>query len=94
MHFSNDPSDGVNMPERTATLYRMKLPEHECPYGLLAKRMLEDVGMPFEDRLLTSRDEVEAFKVEHGVETTPQIFIDGERIGGSEELAEYLESVG
>jgi glutaredoxin-related protein len=26
------------------------------------------------------------------VETTPQIFIDGERIGGSEELASYLET--
>jgi len=72
----------------------MKLPDHECPYGLLAKRMLEDSGIPFEDRLLTSRDEVDAFQAEQGVDTTPQIFIDGERIGGSEELAEFLESVG
>ncbi|NUQ17850.1 MAG: glutaredoxin [Sphingomonas sp.] len=70
----------------------MKLPDHECPYGLLAKRMLEDAGIPFDDRLLTSRDDVEQFKSDQGVETTPQIFIDGERIGGSEELAEYLET--
>ena len=82
------------MAERIATLYRMKLPEHECPYGLLARRMLEDAGFDFEERLLTSRDEVDAFKAEHGVSTTPQIFIAGERIGGSEELAQYLESVG
>ena len=81
------------MAERIATLYRMKLPEHECPYGLLARRMLEDSGFQFDDRLLTSREEVDAFKAEHGVSTTPQVFIDGERIGGSEELAEYLESV-
>jgi glutaredoxin 3 len=81
------------MAERNAILYRMKLPEHECPYGLLAKRMLEDAGFDFDDRLLTSRDEVDAFKAEHRVSTTPQIFIDGERIGGSEELAEYLERV-
>jgi glutaredoxin len=81
------------MAERIATLYRMKLPEHECPYGLLARRMLEDSGFEFDDRLLTSREEVDAFKAEHGVSTTPQVFIDGERIGGSEELAEYLESV-
>ena len=73
-------------------LYRMVLPDHTCPYGLLAKRMLEDAGIPFEDRLLTSRDEVEQFKSEQRVETTPQVFIDGERIGGSEELAAYLES--
>jgi glutaredoxin 3 len=82
------------MSQRNAVLYRMKLPDHECPYGLLAKRMLEDSGIAFEDRLLTSRDEVDAFQAEQGVDTTPQIFIDGERIGGSEELAEYLETAG
>ena len=82
------------MSQRNAVLYRMKLPDHECPYGLLAKRMLEDSGIAFEDRLLTSRDEVDAFQAEQGVATTPQIFIDGERIGGSEELAQYLETAG
>jgi glutaredoxin len=71
----------------------MVLPEHTCPYGLLAKRMLEDAGLPFEDRVLTSREQVDAFKEEHGVATTPLVFIDGERIGGSEELAEFLETV-
>ena len=76
-----------------AVLYRMKLPDHECPYGLLAKRMLEDAGIEFEDRLLTSREEVDEFEAKQGVETTPLIFIAGERIGGSEELARYLEAV-
>ena len=80
------------MSQREVVLYRMKLPDHECPYGLLAKRMLEDAGLPFDDRLLTSRNKVDEFKSEHGVDTTPQIFIDGERIGGSEELAAYLET--
>ena len=78
----------------SATLYRMKLPDHECPYGLLARRMLEDSGFDLDERLLTSREEVDAFKAEHGVATTPLVFIDGERIGGSEELAAYLEKVG
>ena len=72
-------------------LHRMDLPEHTCPYGLLAKRMLEDAGLSFEEQLLTSREQVDAFKEEHGVATTPQVFIDGERIGGSEELAEFLQ---
>ena len=80
--------------ENDIVLYRMVLPDHTCPFGLLAKRMLEDSGQPFEDRLLESRDEVEKFKAEHEVATTPQIFIDGERIGGSEELAAYLEREG
>jgi glutaredoxin 3 len=79
------------MPGRTAILYRMKLPDHECPYGLLAKRMLEESGFELDDRLLTSREQVEAFKAEHHVATTPLVFIDGEAIGGSEALAAYLE---
>jgi len=77
--------------EQEILLYRMALPDHVCPFGLLAKRMLEDSGRPFDDRVMTSREEVDAFKDEHGVATTPQIFIDGERIGGSEQLADYLE---
>jgi glutaredoxin len=77
--------------EHEIVLYRMVLPDHVCPYGLLAKRMLDDTGLPFEDRLLSSREEVDAFKAEHDVPTTPQVFIDGERIGGSDELARFLE---
>jgi len=80
------------MPSRTVILYRMKLPDHECPYGLLAKRMIEDSQLELDDRLLTSREEVDAFKAEHGVATTPQVFVDGKRIGGSEELAAWLET--
>ena len=82
------------MSQRKATLYRMKLPTHECPYGLLARRMLEDAGFQIDEHLLTSREEVDAFQAEQGVTTTPVIFIDGERIGGSDELAEYLARVG
>jgi len=81
------------MTQRTAILYRMKLPDHECPFGLLALRMLKDAGFAVDDRLLTSREQVEAFKAEQGVATTPIIFMDGERIDGSEELARYLETV-
>ena len=33
---------------------------------------------------------VEAFEAEHGVATTPQIWIDGARIGGSDDLEAYL----
>ncbi len=81
------------MAQRNATLYRMRLPEHECPYGLLARRMLEDAGFTIEEHLLTSRDQVERFKKDHSIETTPLVLINGHAIGGSEELARYLESV-
>lgn len=83
--------ESVMPKDHDIVLYRMVLPDHVCPYGLLAKRMLDDAGLPFEDHLLTSRDEVDAFKAEHDVATTPQVFIDGKRIGGSEELARFLE---
>jgi len=78
------------MPDRTATLYRMILPDHTCPFGVRAKQMLEGAGYQVDDRILASRDEVEAFKDEQGVDTTPQVFIDGERIGGSDDLQRYL----
>lgn len=81
------------MPQPTATLYRMKLPTHECPYGLEAKRLLDEAGFTIDEHLLTSREETDAFKEENGVDTTPQIFIDGERIGGSDDLAAYLQKV-
>ena len=75
---------------KTATLYRMVLPDHTCPFGIRAKEMLEEAGYEVDDRILASRGEVDAFEEEQGVETTPQVFIGGERIGGSDELARYL----
>ena len=76
--------------QREAVLYRMVLPDHTCPFGVRAKQMLEQAGFDVDDRILAAREEVEAFKEEHEVATTPQIFIDGERIGGSDDLEEYL----
>jgi glutaredoxin len=68
----------------------MKLPSHECPFGLKAKAMLEEAGYSVDDRLLTTRAEVDAFEADQGVSTTPQIFIEGERVGGSEDLERFL----
>ncbi len=79
--------------ERTATLYRMVLPDHTCPFGVRAKELLEGSGFEVEDRVLSSRDEVDAFKSEQGVQTTPQVFIGGDRIG-SDDLEDYLAQVG
>lgn len=75
---------------RTAQLYRMILPDHTCPFGVRAKELLESAGYEVDDQILSSREEVDAFKEKHGVDTTPQVFVDGDRIGGSEELEQYL----
>jgi glutaredoxin len=68
----------------------MVLPDHECPFGVRARTMLEQAGFDIDERILASRDEVEAFKAEHGVATTPLIEIDGKAIGGSNDLERYL----
>lgn len=75
---------------RAATLYRMVMPEHMCPWGLKAKALLESRGYVVEDRWLTSRAEIEAFKAEHGVTSTPQAFVANRRIGGYEDLRRWL----
>ncbi len=69
-----------------AVLYRMVMPGHLCPYGLKSKALLESEGYEVEDHELTTKEETEAFKQRHGVETTPQTWIDGERIGGYDDL--------
>lgn len=76
--------------KKRAVLYRMVLPDHECPFGVRAKSMLEDAGFEIEEDILESRDEVDAYMASEGVERTPQVFIDCRRIGGSTELEEYL----
>jgi glutaredoxin 3 len=77
---------------REAILYRMVLPDHTCPYGVRAKRMLEEAGYEVEERLLRSREEVDAFQDANGVSTTPQILVGDRRIDGSEELERYLSN--
>lgn len=78
--------------EKTATLYRMVLPDHTCPFGVHAKQVLEENGFRVEEHVLRTREDVDAFKEKTGVTTTPQIFIGGERIGGSDDLEQYLTS--
>ena len=76
--------------EKTASLYRMAMPGHLCPFGLKSKSLLERKGYTIDDNLLETRDEVDAFKEAHGVETTPVTFIDGERIGGYSALKKHF----
>lgn len=75
---------------KKAILYRMVTKEHICPYGLRSKDLLEREGYSVEDNHLTSRSETDDFKQKHGVETTPQTFIEEKRIGGYDELRKYF----
>lgn len=68
----------------------MVMPEHTCPFGLKAYDLLSREGFQIDDRHLTSKAEDEEFKSTHHVKTTPQVFIDGKRIGGYDDLQSYL----
>lgn len=81
---SRAPADPV------AVLYRMVLPDHVCPYGLKARDLLRRQGFTVDDRRLATRDAVDAFKAAEGVKTTPQVFIDGVRIGGYDDLRRHF----
>ncbi|SFL73991.1 Glutaredoxin [Loktanella salsilacus] len=75
---------------KTASLYRMAMPGHLCPFGLKSKSILERKGYTVDDNLLTTRDEVDAFKKAHGVATTPITFISGEQVGGYTDLKKHF----
>jgi glutaredoxin len=75
---------------RRAMLYRMVTDEHVCPYGLKAKDLLRREGFTVDDHWLRTREETDAFKAEHNVKTTPQTFVDGQRVGGYDDLRRYL----
>ncbi|KIX16387.1 MauE/DoxX family redox-associated membrane protein [Paracoccus sp. 228] len=80
----------ANAASRAATLHRMVMTKHMCPYGLKSLDLLKRQGYRVEDRHLTTRSEVDAFKEQHGVQTTPQTFIGGQRIGGYDDLRRHF----
>lgn len=83
-HATSESSD------HRARLYRMVMEDHLCPFGLKTKDLLERKGFQVDDHPLRSRQEIDDFKQQHDVESTPQTFIDNRRIGGYEEVREYL----
>jgi glutaredoxin 3 len=60
-----------------------------CGYCALAKALLTKRGVPFEEVDVTRDEAQRTWLVKAtGQKTVPQIFIDGEPIGGSDELHE------
>lgn len=80
----------MTTPRKQAVLFRMAMPTHTCPYGLKTKYLLTKHGYEVEDHKLKTHEAAEAFKEKHGVDMTPQTFIDGVRIGGYEEVRKHF----
>ena len=76
--------------ESNAVVYRMVTDEHICPFGIKTIDLLKRKGFEVEDNWLANRKDTDTFKAKHDVKTTPQTFIDGERIGGYDNLRKHF----
>ena len=88
--FTTDLPDALTSQARRTVIWRMRTPQHVCPSGLKALDLLRRHGFAIEDHPLLTREATDAFKAEHGVATTPQVWIDGVRIGGHDDLRRHL----
>jgi glutathione-dependent peroxiredoxin len=61
-----------------------------CPFCARAKSMLKDKGLDYEEIVLGRDATLRSLRAVTGSTTVPQVFIDGQLIGGSEALATYL----
>lgn len=66
--------------------------KYNCPFCDQAKALLEQKGIPFEERKIgdgyTKEDLLESIP---NARSVPQIFLDNAHIGGFTELRKYLE---
>jgi glutaredoxin-like protein len=61
-----------------------------CPFCAKAKEMLTDAGMAYEE-LVLNRDYTElTLRAVAGATSVPQVFVDGEKVGGSDDLEGWL----
>jgi len=63
-----------------------------CQYCVRTKGMLRDAGIEFEELVLNRDFSESTIRAISGEATVPQVFINGERIGGSEALENYFAS--
>ncbi|HCS29202.1 MAG TPA: glutaredoxin [Spongiibacteraceae bacterium] len=63
----------------------------DCPWGKKAAALLRQQHVDYVDHPFDSREQENRFKADTGVETTPQVYLRGQRIGGYDELAEHFD---
>jgi glutathione-dependent peroxiredoxin len=61
-----------------------------CPYCARAKALLKQHGLDYEEIVLGKDVTTHSLKAVTGATTVPQVFIDGQLVGGSEALAAYF----
>ena len=78
------------MSKKSAKIVRMVTPDHLCPWGIKAYDLLKRKGFEVVDEHLDSMDANKKYKEENDFSETPQIWIEGEHIGGYDQLREHL----
>ncbi len=61
-----------------------------CSFCARAKQILSEHGVDYDEVSLGTHAATRSVRAITGMETIPQIFIDGEHIGGSEDLENYF----
>jgi len=61
-----------------------------CPFCARAKALLKEHGLDFEEIVLGKEVTTRSLQAVTGATTVPQVYIDGQLVGGSEALAAYL----
>ena len=79
----------INAPKNVTVFTRIG-----CPFCVRAKGMLHDAGYDFDELVLNQDFRESTIRAISGKTSVPQIFIDGELVGGSEELEKYLADNG
>ncbi len=62
-----------------------------CPFCAAAKKMLDDAGMEYEVLMMGEDYTDRSLRAMVGSSSVPQVFINGDHVGGSSDLAEYLK---
>lgn len=62
----------------------------DCPYCVRAKGMLHDAGLEYEELVLNRDFSDRTLRAVSAADTVPQIFVNGELVGGSDALEVWL----
>ena len=90
--FGNSDADtmlkdqGIEIPQSVTIFTRLG-----CSFCANAKSLLMEKGVKFEELVLNEDYSIKSLKAISNTTTVPQIFSNGERIGGYEELTKFLK---
>ena len=78
-------------PEAAKPAAVMVLTRKGCPHCARARALLTESAMEFDELLLGRDVPARSLRALSGATTVPQVFVDGELIGGADQLAAWLE---